>query len=85
MPLGISIDPAELHRDPEGLAAEVLRLCGQAANRAGLARRRQMEEAGVAPDMIALMNLPTPELVARAELADEEEYDVEPQSWLRAE
>lgn len=85
LPLGISIEPAELRRDPAGLAAEVLRLCKQAANRAGLARRREMEEAGVAGDMLALMNLPTPEEVARAEIVEEEEYDIEPRSWLRSE
>lgn len=85
LPLGISIEPAELRRDPEGLAAEVLRLCKQAANRAGLARRREMEEAGVAGDMLALMNLPTPEEVARNEIVEEEEFDIEPRSWLRSE
>ncbi|MER7453407.1 hypothetical protein ABTW96_24310 [Nocardia beijingensis] len=82
-PLSVTVDPAELRRDPEVLAGEILRLCRQAANRAALMRRAELEQAGMAPEMIALFGLPTPEDVARQEIADEEDYDTEPDSWLR--
>ncbi|WP_378737221.1 hypothetical protein [Nocardia brasiliensis] len=84
LPLGISIDDAELKRDPQELAAEVLRLCKHAANRAGLARRAEFEAAGLSSDALALMGLPTPEQVARQEIVEEEEYETEPRSWLRS-
>ncbi|WP_406236320.1 hypothetical protein [Nocardia sp. NBC_01009] len=84
LPLGISVDPAELRRDPGGLAAEVLRLCKQAANRAGLIRRAELEAAGMSGDMLALLGLPTSEDVARQEIAEEQEYETEPRSWLRS-
>ncbi|MGF6889174.1 hypothetical protein ABIA39_008540 [Nocardia sp. GAS34] len=83
LPLGVTIDAAELRRDPQGLAGEILRLCRQAANRAGLVRRAQLEQAGMAPEMIALLGLPTPEDAARQEISDEDDYDMEPDSWLR--
>ncbi|MGY4102268.1 hypothetical protein ACW2Q0_22345 [Nocardia sp. R16R-3T] len=83
LPLGISIEPAELKRDPQGLAAEVLRLCRQAANRAGMARRAELAAAGMPGEMLALTGLPTTEDVARQELAEEQEYETEPDSWLR--
>ncbi len=84
LPLGISVDPAELRRDPQALAAEVLRLCKQAANRAALARRAELEEAGVAPEALRRMGLPTPAEVAQSELQEEDEYETEPDSWLRS-
>ncbi|GAA5067156.1 hypothetical protein [Nocardia callitridis] len=83
LPLGISVEPAELKRDPQELAGEVLRLCKTAANRAALARRAQLEEAGATQEMLSLMGLPTPEQVARQELTEEAEYETEPVSWLR--
>ncbi|MBF6356155.1 hypothetical protein IU449_16675 [Nocardia higoensis] len=83
LPRGISIEAAELRRDPAELAAEVLRLCRQAANRAGMARREQLEQAGMPAEMLALLGLPTQEEVAGRELAEEEEYEAEPRSWLR--
>lgn len=84
LPLRISVEPGELRRDPGELAAEVLRLCRQAANRAGAARRRQLADAGVSRDLLDLTGLPTAAEVERQELFDEQEYDVEPQSWLRS-
>ena len=83
LPLGLTIDPTELRRAPDSLAGEILRLCRQAANRAGLERRAQLEQAGMAPGMIALLGLPTPEDAARQEITDEADYDTEPDSWLR--
>ncbi|NEW39050.1 hypothetical protein GV794_17235 [Nocardia cyriacigeorgica] len=83
LPVGISIERSELRGDPSALAAEVLRLCKQASSRAGLARRAQLEQAGVAEDMLALMGLPTAAEVADQEMADEQDYETEPASWLR--
>jgi hypothetical protein len=84
LPLGISADPAELRRDPGALASDILRLCKQAANRAALARRAELEQAGVGSDALRRMGLPTPEEVAQSELQEEDEYDTEPESWLRS-
>ncbi len=84
LPVGITIERAELRRDPEALAGEILRLCKQSANRAGLARRAELVQAGLTSDVLALTGLPKPEDVARQELVDEAEYEVEPQSWLRS-
>ncbi|WP_280386495.1 hypothetical protein [Nocardia wallacei] len=84
LPLGIRVDPDELRRDPDSLAGEVLRLCRQAANRAGLQRRKQLQEAGFSSDMLALTGLPTEADVARQEIIEEQEYDTQPQSWLRS-
>ncbi|MEV4124620.1 hypothetical protein [Nocardia sp. NPDC049707] len=84
LPLAVSVEPEELRRDPAELAQRIVRLCKQAANRAGLARREQLVAAGLSSEMLALTGLPKPEDVARQELADEEEYDEEPQSWLRS-
>ncbi|WP_405179634.1 hypothetical protein OG225_38670 [Nocardia sp. NBC_01377] len=83
LPLSVSVDRAELRRAPQDLAAEVLRLCRQAADRAGAQRRRRLAEAGVSADLLALTGLPTAAEVERRELIDEQEYEVEPQSWLR--
>ncbi|WP_039795613.1 hypothetical protein [Nocardia araoensis] len=84
LPLGIKVDPDQLRRDPEALAGEVLRLCKQAANRAGLARRAQLRQLGFTSEMLALTGLPTEQQVATQEIIDEQEYDTEPQSWLRS-
>lgn len=66
------------------LAREILSLCRQSANRAGLARRAELAAAGLSSEMLALTGLPKPEDVAREELIEESEYDIEPQSWLRS-
>ncbi|MCM6776089.1 hypothetical protein NDR87_19660 [Nocardia sp. CDC159] len=84
LPLGISVEPAELRRNPRELAAEIVRLCRQAANRAALARRTEFEAAGVDPEALRMMGLPTREEVARQEQLEEDEYETEPQSWLRS-
>ncbi|QLY31854.1 hypothetical protein [Nocardia huaxiensis] len=83
LPLGITIEAAELRRDPAQLAAELLRLCRTAANRAGVARRAALLEAGIPESMLALTGLPTAEAAAAQEISDEGEYETEPQSWLR--
>ncbi|MFD0365952.1 hypothetical protein ACFQZZ_31320 [Nocardia sp. GCM10030253] len=84
LPIAVSVERAELRRDPKELAGEILRLCKQAANRAGLARRAELEAAGLHGDVLALTGLPKPEDVARQELVEEQEYEVEPGSWLRS-
>ncbi|MGK8511923.1 hypothetical protein ACRS5S_29170 [Nocardia asiatica] len=84
LPLGIEVDADQLRRDPEALAGEILRLCKQSANRAGLARRAQLRQWGFSSEMLALTGLPTEQQVARQEIIDEQEYDTEPQSWLRS-
>ncbi|MET8422567.1 hypothetical protein [Nocardia sp. NPDC004860] len=84
LPLAVKVESAELHRDPTQLAGEVLRLCQKAANRAGLALRKQLEEAGLGAEAIARANLPTEADVARQEIVEEQDYDHEPQSWLRS-
>ncbi|MFF2552656.1 hypothetical protein ACFVUS_16740 [Nocardia sp. NPDC058058] len=83
IPLAVKVDAAELHRDPAQLAGEVLRLCQRAAARAGLAKRKEYEEAGMSPEMLARTGLPTEADVARQEIVEEQDYDTEPQSWLR--
>nr|WP_019926180.1 hypothetical protein [Nocardia sp. BMG111209] len=84
LPLRISVEPGELRRNPDDLAADLLRLCRRAANRAGAARRQQLAEAGMSADLLALTGLPKAEEVERQELIDEQESEVEPQSWLRS-
>ncbi|MEC3919265.1 hypothetical protein VMT40_32050 [Nocardia sp. CDC160] len=83
LPLRISVDAEELRRDPDELAREILRLCRKSAQRAGAELRAELASAGVANDMLALSGLPTHEEAVRQELIDEQEYDMEPQSWLR--
>ncbi|WP_405489174.1 hypothetical protein [Nocardia sp. NBC_00511] len=83
LPLAIKVDPAELRRDPAQLAGEVLRLCQRTANRAGLALRKQLEEAGLDAAGLSRTGLPTEAEVARQEIVEEQDYDTEPQSWLR--
>ncbi|MEV0464110.1 hypothetical protein AB0I30_24295 [Nocardia tengchongensis] len=84
LPLAVKVESAELHRDPAQLAGEVLRLCQKAANRAGLALRKQLEEAGLDAAGLARTGLPTEADVARQEIVEEQDYDTEPQSWLRS-
>ncbi|MFI5777159.1 hypothetical protein [Nocardia sp. NPDC051570] len=84
LPLGISVEPGELRRDPWELAADIVRLCKQSANRAALARRAEFEQAGVDPRTLRLMGLPTIDEVARQEELEQEEYETEPESWLRS-
>ncbi|MRH88642.1 hypothetical protein GFY24_14515 [Nocardia sp. SYP-A9097] len=83
LPLAVKVDAAELHRDPSQLAAEMLRLCQRAAARAGLAKRKQLQEAGMSAAALARTGLPTEADVARQEIVEEQDYDTEPQSWLR--
>ncbi|WP_246023348.1 hypothetical protein [Nocardia yunnanensis] len=83
LPLAISVERDHLRGDPELLAADLLRLCRQSAARAGVERRAQLRAAGLAPELLALTGLPTTEEVTRQEYAEEQEYETEPDSWLR--
>lgn len=83
LPLAVRIDQGELHRDPAQLAGEMLRLCQRAAARAGVALRKQLEESGMSAEALARTGLPTEADVAQQELVEEQDYDTEPQSWLR--
>jgi hypothetical protein len=74
-----------LRGDPRELAEEILRLCGQAANRAGLARRAELAAAGIGSDALDRLGLPKPEEVAHAAADHESEYAYEQQSWLEFE
>lgn len=84
LPTSITVEPDELRRDPGALAAEILRLCRRAADRAGMARRAELAAAGVSPEVLALTGLPKPEEVAAREFAEEQDYEEEPQTWLRS-
>ncbi|WP_245717452.1 hypothetical protein [Nocardia jejuensis] len=83
LPRGITVERDSLRDDPQQLAGEILRLCRQAANRAGMERRAQLQAAGLAPELLSLTGLPTVEEVTRQELVQEQEYETEPDSWLR--
>lgn len=84
LPLGVRVDAEELRGDPQRLAEEILRLCRRSADRAALLRRNQLREAGFSADMLALTGLPTEAEVARREMVEEQEYETQPQSWLRS-
>ncbi|MEV3963160.1 hypothetical protein AB0M34_20050 [Nocardia sp. NPDC050193] len=84
LPVAISVEPAQLRRDPDALAGEILRLCRQSAARAALERRKQLQEAGFTAEMLRSTGLPTEVEVARQEIVDEQDYDTEPESWLRS-
>ncbi|NKY37137.1 hypothetical protein HGA13_29305 [Nocardia speluncae] len=84
LPVGVSVEPGELRRDPEALAGEILRLCRKSAARAGLVRRKQLQELGFTSGMLKLAGLPTEDQVAREELVQEQEYETETESWLRS-
>ncbi|MGK8488383.1 hypothetical protein ACRS5S_01070 [Nocardia asiatica] len=84
LPTAISVYEVVLRDDPGGLAAEIMRLCRQSANRARLARRNALTEAGADREVMAWLGLPTAEEVARAEEAEEEQFGYDPGSWLKA-
>ena len=82
LPVRLDVDAEQLQRDPDVLARDLLRLCRQAAQRAGLQRRIQMTEQGVPAEVIDRFGHPRPEDVAREEILDDED-DYEPTSWMR--
>lgn len=60
-PLRIGIEPGELRRGADALAADILRLCREASRSAGLARRAELEREGVGARVLAYMGLPDPD------------------------
>ncbi|MFQ6395300.1 hypothetical protein ACLMAJ_17755 [Nocardia sp. KC 131] len=85
LPTAISIDRDELRRHPDEVAREIMKLTTRAADRAKLARRAELAEAGVDAEIMARLGLPTADEVARAELdEDEDEMEYQPGSWLRS-
>ncbi len=83
LPTSVRLEPAELHKDPALLAAEVLRLCRQAAMHAGVARREALKAHGVSGDIIDSMRLPRADDLARAEYEDDAGASA-PGSWMRS-
>jgi hypothetical protein len=83
LPTQVRLEPTELRKDPSVLAAEVLRLCQQAAMRVAVARREELKAGGVSTDIIDQMKLPTADDLARAEYRDDADASA-PSSWLRS-
>ncbi|MYR07571.1 hypothetical protein GTV32_15220 [Gordonia sp. SID5947] len=84
LPTALTIDDSQLRRDPRVLGKDILRLCRQAAQRAGLERRAQMVADGVPGHVIELFDLPKPEDVAREEIIAEADDDYDQQTWMRS-
>lgn len=83
LPTALKIDDGQLRRDPKVLAKDIVRLCRQASQRAGLARRAEMVEQGVPSDVIDMFGFPKPEDVAREEIVTEWEDGYEQSTWMR--
>ncbi|MFD3705569.1 hypothetical protein ACFWUP_20710 [Nocardia sp. NPDC058658] len=82
-PVRLRIRQEELNRHPAHLAAEIVLLCRQAADRAALLRRAALEAAGMSAAALAATGLPTRDEVAAAELAYDQQFGAEPQIWVR--
>ncbi len=74
--------PPNSTNTPELLAADILRLCKQAAMSAGIRLRENLLAAGIDRDLVNEMKLPRPEDLSAAEERDDEEADAMT-SWLR--
>ena len=84
LPVAITVDDSQLRRDPALLAKDLLRLCRQAATRAGLERRRELEQQGVSPEIIAHFQLPNEADAVEQEIRDEWDDEYETTSWMRS-
>lgn len=82
LPLALRVRPDQLRRDPTELGDDILRLCRQAAGRAGLLRREYLSGIGVPDSALDLLALPSRLQVEADELAGESEHGYEPRSWL---
>lgn len=82
LPVEIEVDRAELRYGGQSLAAEIMRLCQRARIQAGVRRRDDLAGAGVPPDILDQLGLPT-----RATAADQldqlDDQDVGRTDWLR--
>ncbi len=82
LPIRLTVECYEICRPPAELAREILRLCQQSANRAGLAHRAELEAAGLGREALEWTGLPMTADIAHQELVEESLYDYEPRSWL---
>ena len=82
LPTVIDVDKSELRYGADALAAEVLRLTQQASLEAGARRRAVLAEAGLPPEVLDALGLPTRSTVIASEDAFEE-AETTPTSWLR--
>ncbi|KAA0022797.1 hypothetical protein [Antrihabitans cavernicola] len=82
LPVDVRIDKRELRFGAQALADEVLRLCQRAAVEARARRRDELAAAGVPPDVLDRLGLPTRD-VADARYDADEEQDTAPTSWMR--
>lgn len=69
LPTALTLDDAELRREPQRLAAEILALCRQAAMVAGVRLREELSRNGFDADAVVAAGLPTVDELARAERA----------------
>lgn len=83
LPIRLTVEHYEICRPPAELAREILRLCQQSANRVKLARRAELEAAGLSREALEFTGLPTRAEIAQQELVEESLYDHEPRSWLK--
>ncbi|MFW0792221.1 hypothetical protein AAFP30_00265 [Gordonia sp. CPCC 205515] len=82
LPLSVRISDRALDREPAALAEEIFRLCRQSAMVAGIRLREHLIGSGVDRDVVAAMQLPTIDDLARAEHRDDHEL-ADRTSWLR--
>ncbi|PTR31563.1 hypothetical protein C8K36_101595 [Rhodococcus sp. OK519] len=82
LPLDIRIDRRELRYGGERLAAEILRLCGEAGREAGTRRREQLARDGVPAGVLDRLGLPTRAQVAAMEHTEDESQPA-PTTWMR--
>lgn len=84
LPVALRIDPRELQKSPELLAAEILALCRLSAVRAQVARRRELLSQNVSPAVIRNLKLANEEDLRIAEDRAADGDDVLPNSWMRS-
>lgn len=81
-PLEIHIEDGQLRRSASALGADILALCRIAGARAGVERRSELAAQGVPPDTLAVLGLPTQDVLVELESGFDAEDD-EVDSWLR--
>lgn len=69
LPTSITFDDAQLRRDPDRLAAQIVALCRQGAMVAGVRLREELSRNGFDVDALAAAGLPTVDDLAFAERA----------------
>lgn len=84
LPLALQLDPGELDKAPQLLAAEILALCRLAAARAQVMKRRALLAAHVDPAVVRNLQLANEEDLIAAESALAAHDDEAPGSWMRS-